>query len=97
MWSFPGLAVWSVLLVVMARARAQQAAVVASRQAAARQAAMLVSRQAAEEAAPLVVLAPFWPPPRANNRVSFLMMMRYRPMRTSLCRSGCSGFLTLEG
>jgi hypothetical protein len=45
--------------------------------------------------APLAVLAPLWPLTRANRRASFLTTMRYRPMRTSLYRSGCGGFLAL--
>jgi hypothetical protein len=50
---------------------------------------------AVEEAAPLAVLAPLQPPARVNRCVSFLMTMRYRPTRTSLCRSGCGNFSAL--
>jgi hypothetical protein len=52
-----------------------------------RQVAAVAPRRAVE-AAPLVVPAP-QPLARANRRVSSLMMMRYRLMRMSLCRSGC--------
>jgi hypothetical protein len=48
----------------------------------------------AVEGAPLAVPAPQLPA-RANRRVSSLMMMRYRPTRMSLCRSGCGNFLAL--
>jgi hypothetical protein len=50
---------------------------------------------AVEEVAPLAVLAPLQPPARVNRCVSFLMTMRYRPTRTSLCRSGCGNFSAL--
>jgi hypothetical protein len=64
-----------------------------SRQEAVWQVATVAPRRMIEEAAPLVVLAPLRPPARANRRVSFSMMTRYRLMRMSLCRSGCDDFL----
>jgi hypothetical protein len=59
--------------------------------AASQQVAVVVSRQTAEEAALLAVLAPHRPLARANRFVSSLMMTRYLPMRTSLCRSSYDG------
>jgi hypothetical protein len=89
-WSSPGLAVRAAPLAV-----AHQQVVEASWQAAVRQVAVVAPWWVIEEAAPLAVLAPLWPPVRANRRVSFLMTTMYHPTRMSLCRSGCINFPTL--
>jgi hypothetical protein len=60
--------------------------------AAARHAAVVASRQAVMEVASVVVPTPLLPLARANRCVSFSMMMRYRPMRTTPSRSDYDGF-----
>jgi hypothetical protein len=70
----PGAGCPSVPLVVTAMEASRQVAAVAPRWVV--------------EGAPPTVLAP-QPLARASRCVSSLMTMRYRPMRMSLCRSGC--------
>jgi hypothetical protein len=82
-------------LVVTAVVVARQQAVEASQQAAVWQVTAVAPQRVVEEVASLAVPTPLRPPARANMRVSFLMMMRYHPMRMSLCRSGCSNFPAL--
>jgi hypothetical protein len=94
-WSSPGSAVRAAPLVVTAMVAAREQAVEASQQAAVQQVAAVAPRQAVEEAAPLAILAPLRPLARENRRMSFLMTTRYRSMRMSLYRSGCSNFSAL--
>jgi hypothetical protein len=90
-----GSAVWAAPLLVMAAVAAREQAVEASLQAAVRQVAVVAPRQAVEEAAPLAVPTLLRPLARANRRVLFLVMMRYRPTRMSLYRSSCDNFPVL--
>jgi hypothetical protein len=94
-WSSPSSTVRATPLLVTAVVAARQQAVEASRQASVRQVAAVAPQQAVEEAAPLAVPAPLRPPARANKRMSFSMTTRYRPTRTSLCRSGYGNFSSL--
>jgi hypothetical protein len=94
-WSCLGLAVQVAPLVVTSVVAAHQQVVEVSWQAAVRLVATLAPRRAIEEAAPLAVLAPLWPPARANRCVSFSMTTRYSPTRMRLCRSRCGNFPAL--
>jgi hypothetical protein len=94
-WSFPSSVVWAAPLVVTATVATRERAVEPSPQAVVWQVAVVAPRQAVEEVAPLAVPAPLRPLARANRCVSFLMTMRYRRTRTSLCRSGCGNFPAL--